>query len=52
MVHVRIGVKTGKAQNEQMFSGVPRIADIAQRGWHGREVPHPDIHGAFISSDD
>ena len=39
MVHVRIGSKPGKSHSEQMFSGVPRIADIAQRGWHGREVP-------------
>src|SRR6266436_4495050 len=23
-----------------MFSGVPPIADIARRGWHGRKVPH------------
>jgi hypothetical protein len=22
-----------------MFSGVPPIADIARRGWHGRKVP-------------
>jgi hypothetical protein len=32
-------VKTGKAQSEQMFSDLPPITDIAQRGWHGRKVP-------------
>src|SRR3954451_15699672 len=39
-------VKTGKAQSEQMFSDLPPIADIAQRGWHGTEVPVSDICGA------
>jgi hypothetical protein len=27
-----------------MFSGLPPIADIVQRGWHGRKVPDSDIH--------
>jgi hypothetical protein len=36
-------VKTGKARNEQTFSGLPTIADIARRGWHGRKVPKADI---------
>jgi len=35
-------VKTGKAQNEQMLSGLPPIPDIARRGWHGRKVPKAD----------
>jgi hypothetical protein len=26
-----------------MFSGLPPIANIAQRGWHGRKVPGRDI---------
>jgi hypothetical protein len=37
----RLWVKTGKSRSEQMFSGLPPIADIAQRGWHGRKVPRP-----------
>jgi hypothetical protein len=36
-------VKTGKAHNEQNISGLPPIADIARRGWHGRKVPIGDI---------
>jgi hypothetical protein len=36
-------VKTGKAQTEQMFSGLPPIADIALRGWHFRIGPLAEI---------
>jgi hypothetical protein len=31
-----------KPRNEHMSSGVPSIADIARRGWHGRKVPTTD----------
>ena len=33
----------------QMLSGLPLIADIAQRGWHGRKVPKPDLRTAANS---
>ncbi len=33
------GVKTGKAQREQMFSALPLRADIAQQSRHVRFVP-------------
>src|SRR2546423_1741907 len=32
-----------KPRNEQMSAGLPPIADIARRGWHGRKVPYPDL---------
>src|SRR5216683_5112031 len=38
--------KTGKAQNEHKFSGLPPATDIRQRGWHVGSVPQPDIHHA------
>src|SRR6476619_5010090 len=34
-----LGVKTGKAQCEQMFSALPLRADIAQQSRHVRFVP-------------
>jgi hypothetical protein len=37
--HVRVGVKTGKAQCEYMFSALPLRADIAQQSRHVRFVP-------------
>src|SRR6266550_2958973 len=40
---VRSGVKTGKAQYEQMFSALPPKADITRCGWHVRKVPRGDI---------
>src|SRR4029079_10068266 len=49
--NVRFGIKMRKPRNEQMFSGVPQIADIARRGWHGRKVPKADtdhLSAAFI----
>ena len=35
-------VKMRKPRNEHMSAGLPPIADIARRGWHGRKVPTPD----------
>jgi hypothetical protein len=35
-------VKSGKAQIEHKFSGLPPAADIRQRGWHVGSVPGPD----------
>jgi hypothetical protein len=29
-----------------MSAGLPPIADIARRGWHGRKVPQGDICSA------
>ena|SRR6266404_3806172 len=37
--HVRVGVKTGKAQCEQMFSAVQPTTDIAKIRRHVRFVP-------------
>jgi hypothetical protein len=37
------GGKTGKAQNEQMFSGLPPIADIAATCRHVADGPQADI---------
>jgi hypothetical protein len=31
-----------KPRNGHISAGLPPIADIAQRGWHGRTVPLPD----------
>jgi hypothetical protein len=42
MVEVRVGVKTGKAQIEQMFSDLPSTADIGVHGWRFSCVPIPD----------
>ena len=28
-----------KTRNEHMSAGLPLMADIARRGWHGRKVP-------------
>jgi hypothetical protein len=36
-------IKTGKAQIEHMFSGLPPATDIRQRGWHVGSVPQADI---------
>jgi hypothetical protein len=36
-------VKNGKAQSEQMSSGLPSITDIARTCGNGREVPEPDV---------
>ena len=44
----RLRLKTGKARSEQMSSDLPPIADIAQRGWHGRKVPGGDIVTGLI----
>ena len=38
-------VKTGKPQNEQMFSGLPLIADVRRMGRYVRSVPGTDIVG-------
>ena len=40
---VCFGVKTGKAQIEHKFSGLPPATDIRQRGWHVGSVPGADI---------
>src|SRR6266702_8253134 len=37
------GVKPGKAQNEQMFSGLPPKADVGEQRGHFRLVPRTDI---------
>ena len=37
-------VKMRKPRNEHMSAGLPPIADIAQRDWHGRKVPKVDIN--------
>ena len=36
-------VKPGKAQNEQILSAFPRIADVHARCRNGREVPGEDM---------
>ena len=35
----QVRVKLRRTQWEQMFSGLPLIADIAQCGWHVSNVP-------------
>ena len=35
---------------EHMSAGLPPIADIARRGWHGSFVPRTDIEGSFRQS--
>ena len=35
--------KMRKPRNEHMSAGVPRITDIARRGWDGRRVPGGDV---------
>src|SRR5262249_36608927 len=37
------GVKTGKAQNQQTFSGLPPKADIDRRGRHVRLVAEAEV---------
>jgi hypothetical protein len=39
-------VKMRKSRNEHMSAGLPQIADIARRSWHGRKVPARDIDDA------
>jgi hypothetical protein len=46
----RFGVKTGKAQCEQMFSASPLRADIAQRSQHVRFVPIV-LQKSFLAGD-
>src|SRR5262249_12397319 len=36
-------VKMRKPRNEHMSAGLPPIADLAQRGQHGRKVPFGDL---------
>jgi hypothetical protein len=38
-----IWVKMRKTRNEQMSAGLPPIADITRRSWHGRKVPIPVV---------
>src|SRR6266699_103415 len=38
-----------KTRNEHMSAGLPPIADIARRGWHGGKVPRSDIGPAIRS---
>jgi hypothetical protein len=38
-----VRVKSGKAQNEHMFSGLPPATDIRQHGWHVGSGPGADI---------
>ena len=36
---VRFGSKMRRTHIEHMSAGLPSIADIPRRGWHGRKVP-------------
>ena len=48
LADVRCGVKTGKAQCQQMFSALPLRADIAQCSRHVRFVPMNRHAGADL----
>jgi hypothetical protein len=39
----RLGSKC-ENRSEHMLAGLPSIADIARRAWHGRKVPKADVH--------
>jgi len=49
LADVRDGVKMRKPRNEHMSAGMPSIADIARRGWHGRKMPLATIRNAANS---
>jgi hypothetical protein len=42
-LHFRLGVRTGKAQIEKMFSGLPPTADIGERDCHVSVGPTAEV---------
>ncbi len=42
-LRMSLEVKNSKAQEEQMFSGLPPATDIHEHGWHVGSVPQADL---------